>query len=882
VDPSIMKEELKADEDISFRNASFTWGDDENPVLKNLNFSIKKGELVAVVGSVAAGKSSLIQAIIGELIPTSGSVSRRKERKIGYVPQQAWILNSTVRKNILFGCAYAARRYRDIVKECCLLPDLKILQAGDSTEIGEKGVNLSGGQKQRVSLARAVYLDADIYLLDDPLSAVDAHVAYDLFNDVVGPKGILSGKTRILVTHSVAVLPHVDRIIVLEDGEVTHRGTYDEIMSQNVRLKELVETHANTGSENSVHDEVSRGSDEPSTRFRKRTRSVDSVSSNVSGCVERQMPDIPFGKLIEEEEMEVGVVRWRVYFEFLWHFGIIGTILGLTCYALSKAADLWSLLYITTYSKEIEIKNGTTPEDMWSHMQIYIAIGSSQGVAMLAALTVLSLGCIWTSTSLHNKMLDAVMKAPMSFFDATPTGRILNRFSRDVDELDVSLYMNGDGFITTWTVLLVTLIYICIHLPYVLIFLIPLFAFFLGIQRFYVASSGQIKRLNAVTKSPVLNCFNESIAGTTSIRAYNVQNSFISKHMRLLDNNQNCLFHEFNGYRWLAIRLNVVGSFIDVAVCGMLIYFRGSMPTEIASLLFTCSLRASDAFAWIVRMGAQVENSLVSAERVMDYTKTKPEAPWYLDREPEPEWPSEGQVRFENYSTRYKENLDLVLKKINLEILSGEKVGIVGRTGAGKSSLTLALLRILEAVEGKITIDGTDISELGLNALRSRLAIIPQDPVLFGGTLRENVDPEERYSDEALWAALEKAHLKSAAKPLSHKIEEGGSNLSVGERQLVCLARALLRNSKILILDEATAAVDLETDALIQKTIRHDFGGSTVITIAHRLHTIMDYDKIVVLDQGEIREVGSPRELLQDPDGVFSSMARDANIRIDS
>ncbi|XP_028968919.1 multidrug resistance-associated protein 1-like [Galendromus occidentalis] len=427
VDPSIIKEELEADEDISFRNASFTWGDDENPVLKNLNFSIKKGELVAVVGSVAAGKSSLIQAIIGELIPTSGSVSRRKERKIGYVPQQAWILNSTVRKNILFGCAYAARRYRDIVKECCLLPDLKILQAGDSTEIGEKGVNLSGGQKQRVSLARAVYLDADIYLLDDPLSAVDAHVAYDLFNDVVGPKGILSGKTRILVTHSVAVLPHVDRIIVLEDGEVTHRGTYDEIMSQNVRLKELVETHANTGSENSVHDEVSRGSDEPSTRFRKRTRSVDSVSSNVSGCVERQMPDIPFGKLIEEEEMEVGVVRWRVYFEFLWHFGIIGTILGLTCYALSKAADLWSLLYITTYSKEIEIKNGTTPEDMWSHMQIYIAIGSSQGVAMLAALTALSLGCIWTSTSLHNKMLDAVMKAPMSFFDATPTGRILNR-----------------------------------------------------------------------------------------------------------------------------------------------------------------------------------------------------------------------------------------------------------------------------------------------------------------------------------------------------------------------------------------------------------------------------------------------------------------------
>jgi len=446
--------------------------------------------------------------------------------------------------------------------------------------------------------------------------------------------------------------------------------------------------------------------------------------------------------------------------------------------------------------------------------------------------------------------------------------------------LDLNLYGNMDGYLDCCMGFIVVVVLVCINIPIFLAALLPLAVFYSVIQHYYMASSRQVKRLNAITKSPVLNCFHESIAGTSSIRAYAAQNAFVAKNYQQLDNNQNCMYHEYNGYRWLAIRLNVLGTLMNTAVCCLITYQRGGpMSSATAGLVLSFALQANTVLTWVVRLGAQVENSVVSAERVLEYTHIEPEASWDEGEPVPPNWPSQGAVIFKNYSTRYRENLDLVLRHISLEINAGEKVGIVGRTGAGKSSLTLALLRIVEPVEGGIFIDDVDICKLGLHTLRGRVAMIPQDPVLFKGTLRINVDPEEQYTDEQVWTALEKSHLKTAEKPISFEVDEGGSNLSVGERQLVCLSRALLRNSRLLILDEATAAVDLETDALIQRTIREDFAHCTVITIAHRLHTIMDYDKIVVLDKGEVAEVGSPQQLLEDSDSIFSSMARDANIK---
>ncbi|XP_022702909.1 multidrug resistance-associated protein 1-like isoform X1 [Varroa jacobsoni] len=892
VDPCVIQEDgLDENEEIALKNATFAWTDEDDSILSDVSLSIKKGELVAVVGSVAAGKSSLIQAIIGEMNLISGSIHKKRTSQIAYVPQQAWILNNTIRKNILFDQPYRGSAYQDIVRKCCLIPDLKTLPAGDGTEIGEKGINLSGGQKQRVSLARAVYHDADIYLLDDPLSAVDAHVAQSLFNDIIGPTGLLRNKTRLLVTHSIAFLPKVDRIIVLEEGRVTHQGTYPEIMKGNVHLKELIETHAKPDIDDTLPPSYSTYDgniklemaerlslnikDDKPLLVRKRTTSVSSINSTGSGS--RQLSDVPSGRITDEEEVQVGKVRWTVYVEFLWKFGIFGIFFVLAGYITFRTADALSLRYITLWAAEMH-KNRTSNEDMWQHIEVYLAYGGVQAISILVGLTALSLGCIWTSSALHNKMLLSILRAPMNFFDSTPTGRILNRFSRDVDELDLNLYSTADGYLETTVGLTILLTMVCIQIPIFLCILAPLLVLFLMIQQFYMASSRQVKRLNAITKSPVLNSFSESIAGTVSIRAYSMEGSFTARNMQLLDNNQNCMFHEYNGYRWLAIRLNIIGQLMDTAVCCILVFF--SVKAELGALILSYALEASMALTWVTRLGAQVENSLVSAERVLEYGKTKPEADWVVKQEQvDPSWPSRGEVRFENYSTRYRENLAPVLRGINLEINAGQRIGIVGRTGAGKSSLTLALLRIMEATEGRICIDGVDIAKLGLHTLRSRVAVIPQDPVLFKGPLRDNVDPENKYSDEQIWTALEKAHLKTKDKPISYQVEEGGANLSVGERQLVCLARALLRQSNLIILDEATAAVDLDTDKLIQKTIRDDFTASTVITIAHRLHTILDYDKVVVLDKGQVTEVGTPQELLDKHDGIFSSMAKDANIK---
>ncbi|KAL6447243.1 hypothetical protein ACFW04_001485 [Cataglyphis niger] len=597
---------------LVIENGSFSWDTEqiERPTLQNINFHVEQGQLVAIVGTVGSGKSSLLSALLGEMVKLSGKVNTKGS--IAYVSQQPWIQNATLQDNVLFGKALNKSVYNRVVEGCALSPDLKMLPAGDQTEIGEKGINLSGGQKQRVALARAVYNDSENYFLDDPLSAVDSHVGKHIFENVIGPNGLLKKKTRVLVTHSITYLPEVDNIIVLKDGEITESGTYKQLLEKK-----------------------------------------------------------------------------GAFAEFLVH-----------------------------------------------HLQEATFVVLSQ--------TALVVGCLRSSKLLHSELLFGILRSPLGFFDTTPSGRILNRFGKDIDIID-----------------------------------------------------------------------------------------------------------------------NV-------------------LPPSIRAWLF-CLASITQTLNWLVRMTSDVETNIVAVERIKEYGDTVQEAPWKnTEYTPPKEWPTNGRVDFKDFKVRYREGLDLVLNGLTFSVFGGEKIGIVGRTGAGKSSMTLALFRIIEAAHGKILIDGIDISKMGLHDLRSRLTIIPQDPVLFSGTLRMNLDPFDCYADEEIWRALEHAHLKSfinnLPNALLHEVTEGGENLSVGQRQLICLARALLRKTKVLILDEATAAVDLETDDLIQTTIRQEFKNCTVLTIAHRLNTILDSDRVIVLDKGLIVEYDSPEVLLRNSSSSFYSMAKDAGL----
>ncbi|KFB46633.1 hypothetical protein ZHAS_00014538 [Anopheles sinensis] len=510
---------------------------------------------------------------------------------------------------------------------------------------------------------------------------------------------------------------------------------------------------------------------------------------------------------------------------------------------------------------------------------------------LYAKITILSFFCdlspqlgTWRAARrLHVTLLQAVLRLPLAFFDITPTGRVLGRFSKDVDVLDNTLPITVSELNYCFFEVVATLVVICISTPVFAAVIVPIGILYYAVQRFYVATSRQLKRLESVSRSPIYSHFGETIQGVQTIRAYNVQERFITESDERVDSNQICYCPSIIANRWLAVRLEMVGNMIILFAALFAVLGRESMNPGLVGLSVSYALQITQTLNWLVRMTSDVETNIVAVERIKEYGETKQEAAWELPNSTLPrDWPEHGQVEFRDFQVRYREGLELVLRGISFTVNGGEKVGIVGRTGAGKSSLTLALFRIIEAAGGSICIDGHDISKLGLHALRSRLTIIPQDPVLFSGTLRINLDPFNAHSDDDIWKALEHAHLKAFVKGLTaginHEVTEGGENLSVGQRQLICLARALLRKTKVLILDEATAAVDLETDDLIQATIRKEFSDCTVLTIAHRLNTIMDSDKVIVLDKGQIVEFAAPGELLQSKTSAFYSMAKDAGL----
>uniref|UniRef100_A0A8C5SK09 ABC-type glutathione-S-conjugate transporter n=1 Tax=Laticauda laticaudata TaxID=8630 RepID=A0A8C5SK09_LATLA len=767
---------------VKFHEASFAWNQDSDVTIKDITLEIAHGSLVAIVGSVGSGKSSLISAMLGEMENIKGHINI--QGSMAYVPQQAWIQNATLKDNIIFGSSLDETRYQQVLEACALHPDLKLLPGGDLTEIGEKGINLSGGQKQRVSLARAVYSNADIYLLDDPLSAVDAHVGRHIFDKVLGPEGLLQNKTRILVTHNLSFLAQVDDIVVLEAGTVTERGSYSTLLANSGSFAQLLNTYGNQ--QDNIHEEEAMG--------KVITIAKDTASGNT-------------------------------------HFNMLVFLLGL-------------FLLIAT------------------------------GLA--------SFGTIRASRVMHEQLLSNILRVPMSFFDSTPTGRIVNRFAKvktlDIFTVDETIPISLRSWMNCFFMILSTLVIICIATPYFAIITLLLGILYYFILQFYVATSRQLRRLDSVTRSPIYSHFGETVSGLSVIRAFGHQERFLQHNEKIVDVNQKSVYSWLVSNRWLAVRLELVGNLTVFFAALLAVFVKNSLNSGIVGLSISS---ITQTLNWLVRMTSELETNIVAIERLNEYTEIKNEAPWVTTQRPPSQWPNNGEITFIDYKVRYRPELELVLDGINCDIKGTEKIGVVGRTGAGKSSLTNCLFRILEAAGGKILIDGLDIATLGLHDLREKLTIIPQDPILFSGTLRMNLDPFDQYSDEDIWHTLELAHLKSYVQALpeglSSPVSEGGENLSVGQRQLVCLARALLRKSKILILDEATAAVDMETDHLIQETIRSEFANCTVITIAHRLHTIMDSHRVLVLQEGKIVEFDNPEELLQQQ-GIFAGMAREAGI----
>lgn len=899
---------------VTVVNGKFAWAKQDQVTLDNINVLVPQGSLLAVVGHVGCGKTSLVSALLGEMEKLEGQISIRGS--VAYVPQQAWIQNASLRDNILFGRPYEEQKYRCVLEACALTPDLEVLPGGDQTEIGEKGINLSGGQRQRVSLARALYSESDVFLLDDPLSAVDAHVAKHIFDKVIGPEGVLKGKTRVLVTHGISFLPQVDDILVLVDGSVSEAGSYQELLQQNGAFAEFLRNYS---LEDIIEDQeeltlslVDEEEDFPDDALSNHTDMVDnepvvnearrkfmrqiSVMSNDPEnpkkmsrrrrCSERKHSEPPVeqekkeNKLIQAETTETGRVKLTVYWEYMKAVGPLLSLFICFLYGCQSAAAIGANFWLSEWTNDAQLNRTQARVEM--RVGVYAALGISQGVLVMFSSFTLAMGKIQGSRKLHQALLDNKFHTPQSFFDTTPIGRIINRFSKDIYVIDEVLPSTVLMFLGTFFASVSTMIVIICSTPIFALVIGPLALIYFFVQRFYVATSRQLKRLESVSRSPIYSHFSETITGTSVIRAYGRHGAFVLMSDMKVDENQKSYYPGIVSNRWLGVRIEFIGNCIVLFAALFAAVGKDKLSPGLVGLSVSYALQVTMSLNWMVRMTSDLESNIVAVERVKEYSETPTEAPWVVpDNRPPPDWPPEGNVEFVDYSVRYREGLDLVLKNVSLKVKGGEKIGIVGRTGAGKSSMTLCLFRLLEAADGEIVIDEVKISEIGLHDLRSKLTIIPQEPVLFSGTLRMNLDPFDKYSDEELWKALEQSHLKKFVSSQALKLElecsEGGENLSVGQRQLVCLARALLRKTRILVLDEATAAVDLETDDLIQSTIRTQFEDCTVFTIAHRLNTIMDYTRVLVLDKGEIAEFDTPAALIAQR-GIFFSMAKDAGL----
>ncbi|XP_063981696.1 ATP-binding cassette subfamily C member 4-like [Diachasmimorpha longicaudata] len=890
---------------IRIEKVSASWNQESvTRTLSDIDITMKSGTVTAVVGPVGAGKSSLLQLILGEMHSTTGRVT--VGGTVSYASQEPWLFGGSVRNNILFGQPYNEPRYRQVVRACALTRDFHQLPQGDKTLVGERGTSLSGGQRARINLARAVYREADIYLFDDPLSAVDTHVGRNLFDGCI--MEYLADKTRILVTHQVQYLKDVDFIIMLNHGVIEKQGGFKDFENDDFAL---------------LH-----GDDR--TELEKKETIVEHVDEKVPLISQvSHFSEIDKDENIENdepEETEELVARGKISRSLFWkyfkssgsYFLVLMFVIFLILGQLgSSGSDYW-LAYWTnqvelqTNSETMQhysLRNGTShtlndinvtyieeastvsinllnPGNLDQHydndmtLWIYGIFVMTCTVCTTARNIIFYQICMNAGKNIHNLMLGCLLQAPMRFFNSNPSGRIVNRFSKDIGCVDELLPNALIDSIQVFAVMIGILSQVLIINWWTIFPMVVMGYFYSQIRTLFLATAQDLKRLEGITKSPVFSHVNASLAGLATIRSAGGQEMLrkeFDNHQDVHTSANSLLISTSTAFGlWLDAVTLVFVAFITYSFIILKndSTFAGDVGLAISQILILCGM-----LQYGMRQTAEMVAQMTSVERVLQYTKLEKEGPFNseINCKPPATWPLKGQIEFDHVYLRYSEDEEPVLKDLNVTIESGMKVGIVGHTGAGKSSLIAALLN-LEKLEGIIRIDGIDTKKIGLHDLRRKISIIPQEPMLFTATLRDNLDPFHQFKDDQLWSALEEVELKAQSQSLDYLVTQGGTNFSAGQRQLLCLARAIVRNNKIIILDEATANIDPTTDALIQRTIRDKFKDCTVLTIAHRLNTVMDSDRILVIEHGKIVEYDYPHELLRKEDGYLTNMANETGI----
>ncbi|TVU21597.1 hypothetical protein EJB05_31245, partial [Eragrostis curvula] len=863
---------------IEVNNGCFSWeASPELLTLKDLNFQARKGMRIAVCGTVGSGKSSLLSCILGEIPKISGEV--KTCGTTAYVSQSAWIQSGKIQDNILFGKEMDSEKYERVLQSCSLNKDLEILPFGDQTVIGERGINLSGGQKQRIQIARALYQEADIYLFDDPFSAVDAHTGSHIFKECL--LEALSSKTVVYVTHQIEFLPAADLILVMKDGRLAQAGKYNEILSSGEEFMELVGAHKNALTALDAIDAANEGDVASSSN------GTEKLSRSLSSAEKKDKQDernAESGQLVQEEEREKGRVGFWVYWKYLT-LAYKGALVPFVLLAqilfqiLQIASNYW-MAWAAPVSKDVE-----PPVSMSTMIYVFVALSVGSSLCVLMRALLLVTAAYKTATLLFNKMHMSIFRAPMSFFDSTPSGRILNRASTDQSEVDTSI-ANQMGFVAFALIQLVGIIAVMSQVAWqVFVVFIPVVAACFWYQSYYIDTARELQRLAGVSKAPIIQHFAESITGSTTIRSFGKENQFVSSNSHLLDAYSRPKFYSAGAMEWLCFRLVVLSSLTFAFSLIFLINLPpGLIDPAIAGLAVTYGLNLNILLEWVVWSKCILDNKIISVERILQYLSIPEEPPLSISEDKlAHNWPSKGEIQLHNLHVKYAPQLPFVLKGLTVTFPGGLKTGIVGRTGSGKSTLIQALFRIVDPTIGQILIDGIDICTIGLHDLRSRLSIIPQDPTMFEGTVRSNLDPLGEYTDNQIWEALDCCQLGDEVRKKELKLDspviENGDNWSVGQRQLVCLGRVILKRSKILVLDEATASVDTATDSLIQKTLRQQFSEATVITIAHRITSVLDSDMVLLLDNGVAVELDTPAKLLEDKSSLFSKLVAEYTMR---
>lgn len=903
----------QGDLDIAAVDAAFSWDPSipgARPSLSSVSLSIPQGSLVAIVGPTGAGKSTLLAGLLSEVPIVSGKAGFLKGRSIAFCDQVAFIQNATVRENILFGKPYDEHHYNEALRVSCLGPDLEILTAGDQTEIGGRGINLSGGQRARVSLARAVYARSDIYIFDDPLSAVDAHVGNTIFKECITKA--LRGKTRILSTNQVqfASSHEVDIIIVVKDGAVVEcnerrilASNPDSEFAKLLRLsgeltggrEQSSEIEAPNGSSSDLNGnlndagKIQEGADSSSTK----QAGDKAVTTTDYGAAEA-------GKLTDRESKEQGRVKLIQYKHYMMAMGLKWVIPIFVLSTLYNGLLLGLNVWLSIWS-DIS-KDGDS--NVWLHLFIFLVLGLASVLCSGLGSVCNAFGSIRASVIMHEKLLFSVLGAPSSFFNSTPDGRLINRFTSDMDKIDQSIAFSLQAIIRLWISLSFTLCLVLWATPGFIVVALPIIFFCVYVQEFYRKSSVDLRRLEALARSPLYSHFGETLDGVVTLRAYGgIPRSTHISHV-YTDNLNRTMYATAYANRWLAIRLEGLGTLLILGASSLAILSSpDKLSASMVGLVLTYTMQILGTMTWSVRQFTDTESQMSAVERLTEYSEPpfpqeekgglegllqelqkKTTAAWKNSQglisedkvvqlnenvgNRKTRWPKRGLVEFDQVEMRYRKDLPPALRNLSFTVKPGEHIGIVGRTGAGKSSAIQCLFRLYELEKGRILIDGSDVSKMRLHHLRSSLGVIPQEPVCFSGTIRSNLDMFGECEDDEIQRALNDCGLQGTMREivtLDDEVAENGSNLSVGQRQLLCLGRALLKDSQVLILDEATSNVSNEVDEKIQETLRNAMNHCTILTVAHRLHTVMRSDRIIVMDNGRIGEMGKPSELLSGP-----------------